>query len=431
MPTLDELAPDFVADANNGKISLSNFRGKWVVLFAYPADFTPICEMDIIGFARNKPTFDNLGVQIIGWSVDSAESHEKWIKEVKIGTGVEIDYPLIADVDKKLAERYGILHKTKGVTYRAVFIIDLEGILRFSAVYPLDVGRSVREVERIIKVLQRARELSHIGELDHAKELGRYGSLGLVDEVDEAKRIVEEGEKNGIVLRLIGGLAIRFHCHGRHSAHLRDYRDIDLFGLSREKKAIEKLMKKLGYSPNVEFNSLYGATRLQFVSSERLKKIDVFLDKFRMQHTLDFRHRIRLDNFTIPITDLLLTKLQMVGRIEGKDTTDIVAILEDHDVGNRDDEETLNVDYISDLCSREWGLYKTVTGTLQKVRQSIEDEVWVQCVGTEAGELSRKLDMIRDSVNSCEKGLTWRIRDIVGERMNWYNDQVMTGQAEA
>src|SRR5208282_4771078 len=103
--------------------------------------------------------------------------------------------------------------KTKGVAYRAVFIIDLEGILRFSAVYPLDVGRSVREVERIIKVLQRARELSQIG-----------------------------------------GLAIRFHCHGRHSAHLRDYRDIDLFGLSREKKAIGKLMKKLGYSPNVEFN---------------------------------------------------------------------------------------------------------------------------------------------------------------------------------
>lgn len=431
MPRLDEPAPDFVADANNGKISLSNFRGKWVVLFAYPADFTPICEMDIIGFARNRATFDDLGVQVIGWSVDTAESHEKWIREVKTRTGVEIDYPLIADVDKKLAERYGILHRTKGVAYRAVFIIDLEGILKFSAVYPLDVGRSVKEVERIIKVLQRARELSDIEELDRAKELGRYGSLGLVDEVEEAKRIVEEGENNGIVLRLIGGLAVRFHCHGRHSAHLRDYRDIDLFGLSREKKAIRTLMKKLGYSPNVEFNVLYGETRLQFVSSERVKKIDVFLDRFHMQHTLDFRHRIQLDNLTIPITDLLLTKLQMEGRIEEKDTKDIVAILEDHDIGNSDDEETLNVDYISDLCSRDWGLYKTITSTLQKTRQVIEDKVWVQCVGTEAGELLRKLDLIRDSVNSCKKGLTWRIRDIIGERMNWYEDQLIAGQAEA
>lgn len=83
MPRLDEPAPDFVADANNSKISLSNFRGKWVVLFAYPADFTPICEMDIIGFARNRATFDDLGVQVIGWSVDTAESHEKWIQAVK------------------------------------------------------------------------------------------------------------------------------------------------------------------------------------------------------------------------------------------------------------------------------------------------------------------------------------------------------------
>ena len=77
MPRLDEPAPDFIADTNKGKISLSDFRGKWVVLFAYPADFTPICEMDIIGFARNKPRFDDLGVQFIGWSVDGTESHAK------------------------------------------------------------------------------------------------------------------------------------------------------------------------------------------------------------------------------------------------------------------------------------------------------------------------------------------------------------------
>ena len=131
----------------------------------------------------------------------------------------------------------------------------------------------------------------------------------------------------------------------------------------------------------MEFNSLYGATRLQFISSERVKNVDVFLDKFRMQHTLDFRQRIRLDDLTIPITDLLLTKLQIEGRIEVKDVKDIVAILEDHDLGHSDDKETLNVDYMADLCSREWGLYKTVTGTLQKIRQFIEDNVSVQCIG--------------------------------------------------
>jgi peroxiredoxin (alkyl hydroperoxide reductase subunit C) len=174
MPRLDEPAPDFTADTNKGKISLSNFRGKWVVLFAYPVDFTPICEADIIGFARNKPRFDELGVEFIGWSVDSTDSHRRWIREIKERTGVGIDYPLISDVDKKLAEEYDILHKTRGVTYRGVFVIDPDGILKFSAVYPLDVGRSTREVERIIKVLQRARELSYLKDLDRAKELSKY-----------------------------------------------------------------------------------------------------------------------------------------------------------------------------------------------------------------------------------------------------------------
>jgi peroxiredoxin (alkyl hydroperoxide reductase subunit C) len=174
MPRLDDPAPEFVSDTNKGRILLSSFRGKWVVLFAYPADFTPICEADILGFARNKHRFDEMGVQFIGWSVDTVESHEKWLKDLKDKTGIEIEYPLIADVEKTLAEKYGILHRTKGITYRGVFIIDPDGILRFSATYPLDVGRSTREVERIIKVLQRSRELDNLKDLDRARELSKY-----------------------------------------------------------------------------------------------------------------------------------------------------------------------------------------------------------------------------------------------------------------
>jgi len=174
MVNLDEPAPDFSVTTNKGTISLSDFRGKWVVLFAYPADFTPICEADTIGFARKKFEFNELDVQFIGWSVDSVDTHNRWIEEIKDRVGVQIDYPLIADVDKKLAERYGILHKAKGVTYRGVFIIDPDGILRFKATYPLEVGRNTKEIERIVKVLQRARELGHLKELDRARELSKY-----------------------------------------------------------------------------------------------------------------------------------------------------------------------------------------------------------------------------------------------------------------
>jgi peroxiredoxin (alkyl hydroperoxide reductase subunit C) len=428
MPNLDEPAPEFVADTTRGKISLSNFRGKWVVLFAYPADFTPICEMDVIGFARRKAIFDVLGVEFIGWSVDSAESHARWIRDVNERTGVKIDFPLIADFDMRLAERYGILHASKGVTYRGVFIIDPDGILRFKAVYGLDVGRSVVEVERIVKILRRARELSHLSDLDRARELSTPSTENLApqterfDPLEEAKRIVRSGDENKVILRLMGGLAIRSHCHGRHSAHLREYNDVDMFGLGSQFSGIESVFKKLGYSTNKEFESMHvEKKRLQFLSSGQLK-VDVFLDKFIMQHTLDFRQRIRLDDLTIPITDLLLTKLQMEERMETKDTKDIVAILEDHELGHRDDNETLNVDYMADVCSRQWGLYESVTCNLQKVRQFIEEDLSVQCVGMEATELVRKVDAISESLISKRKALRWRLRVIVGRRLKWYED---------
>jgi peroxiredoxin (alkyl hydroperoxide reductase subunit C) len=436
LPKLDEPAPDFVADTSGGKISLSDFRGKWVVLFAYPADFTPICETDVIGFARNKPKFDGLGVQFIGWSVNTVESHEKWIRDVKERTGVQIDYPLIADVGRKLAEKYGIVHKTKGVTYRGVFIIDPDGILKFSGIYALDVGRSILEVERIVKVLQRARELSHLADLDRARELTRSNLPSLANEaerldpLEEAERIVLAAKENGVVLRLIGGLAIRSHCHGRHSGHLRDYRDIDMFGLGWQYKGIESVFEKLGYNANAEFNLNHGENRSQFLSSGQVRSVDVFLDKFIMQHTIDFRQRIRLDDLTIPITDLLLTKLQMGVRLEVKDAKDVVAILEDHDLGHCDGKEVLNVDYMSELCSREWGVCKSVIYSLENVRQFIEDDVLVQCVGMEATELARKLDEIRVSVISRKKGLRWKVRGIIGERAKWYNE-VEKGVSEA
>ena len=419
MLELDEPAPDFTIDSTRGKISLSDFRGRWVVLFAYPADFTPICEVDISSFARNKPRFDDLGVQFIGWSVDTTESHVKWIREIKETTGVTIDYPIIADVDRKLAQKYGILQGTKSVTYRGVFIIDPEGILRFIAVYPLDVGRSVQEVERVVKTLQRVRELND-SSLAHKAER--------ID--DEARRIIREAANNGVTLRLIGGIAIRFHCHGPHSAPLRKYHDIDFFGLGSERERIVSVFDKLGYSPNVSFNSTLESGRLQFLGRDG-KNVDVFLEQFKMEHALDFRQRIGLDDLTIPISDLLLTKLQIGPKLEAKDATDVVAILEDHDVRNSDDKEILNVDYVADLCSRDWGLYTSVTYSLEKVKQLIEGpDTPVQCTGMEANELTRKLDAIRGTIIAKKKGFRWRARSLAGERVKWYQE-VVEGVDEA
>ena len=433
MLSLDDPAPDFDVNTNKGRLSLSDFRGKWVVLFAYPADFTPICELDIIGFARYRSGFEDLGVQVIGWSVDSVDSHEKWVKELKESTGVEIDYPLISDVDKTLAEKYGILHRAKCVTYRGIFIIDPDGILKFAATYGFDVGRNVKEIERIIKILQRAKELSQLDEADRAKQLSKYESQReeeQLDPLEEAKRILATAQKNGVMLRLFGGLAIRAHCHGSHSGHLREYHDIDVYGLGKERWGIKSVFEEFDYSPNEEFNAWnLKRGRWQFINRRRRNKVDVFLDKFRMQHTLDFSHRFQLDDFTIPVTDLLLIKLQMGEKVEPKDAKDIVAILEDHEVGHSDEKEVLNVDYLADLCSQNWGLHKTLTRSLEKVTQLIMNDASVQCIGMEANELLARIDVIREAIVSKKKGLKWRVRDLVGERVKWY-DEVEIGEGE-
>jgi hypothetical protein len=117
-------------------------------------------------------------------------------------------------------------------------------------------------------------------------------------------------------------------------------------------------------------------------------------------------------------------------RLEAKDAKDVVAILEDHELGDSDTKEMLNIDYLANLCSREWGLYKSVISSIEKVRQVIEDDVLVQCVGMEATEMVRKLDEIRASIVSSKKGLGWRARSILGPRVKWYNE-VEKGAGEA
>ena len=234
----------------------------------------------------------------------------------------------------------------------------------------------------------------------------------------QAKRIVKVAGDKGVTLRLIGGLAVRFHCHGPHSIHLRAYHDIDSFGLKKESKEIFSVFQKLGYAPNLRFNTLYGATRLQFIEQESRKNVDVFLDKFRMDHTLDFRERLHLDNLTIPITDLLLTKLQIV-KLAAKDAKDVVAILEDHKIGDSDNQEVLNVNRIAELCSSDWGLHKTITDNLGKMVKFIEEGTF-EARGKK--ELMGKLENIRNAIKMKKKKLRWKLRNVIGERIRWYNE---------
>jgi peroxiredoxin (alkyl hydroperoxide reductase subunit C) len=156
LPRLNEPAPDFTAKTTLGEIRLSDFKGKWVVLFSHPADFTPVCSTEFLAFARRKKEFEELGVQLIGLSIDSIHAHLAWVKDLEEMSGIAIDFPVIADLDMKVSKLYGMIHPAASETaaVRAVFIIDPNGILRGMLYYPLTTGRNIDEILRFIRALQ-------------------------------------------------------------------------------------------------------------------------------------------------------------------------------------------------------------------------------------------------------------------------------------
>ncbi len=150
-----EPAPSFKVEAVAGKevitVSLDEYRGKWLVLFFYPADFSFICPTEITGFNKELDSFKKLNAEVIGGSVDSKYAHLAWIKRGDLG---ELKYPLFSDIKKEMAERYGVLDAKEGVALRGLFIIDPEGIVQYQVVHNLSVGRSVEEVLRVLEGLQ-------------------------------------------------------------------------------------------------------------------------------------------------------------------------------------------------------------------------------------------------------------------------------------
>ena len=238
--------------------------------------------------------------------------------------------------------------------------------------------------------------------------LNDYESL-----TDTAIRIVKVAREYGITLRLMGGLAVAIHCHGLHAQHLRAYHDVDFFGLSKESKTIRLVLEKFGYSPDIMLNAIRGTTRMKF--DKVSETVEVFLDKFIMEHVLDFRTRVHLDSLTIPLTDLFLTKIQNV-KLAKKDLTDIVALLADHDIGRGEAKELLEIDYIAKLCSDDWGLWKSVTDNLSKVAREIEEDVLI----VEKPDILNKITRIREAIDSAEKTFRWKLRAHVGEKVQWY-----------
>jgi peroxiredoxin (alkyl hydroperoxide reductase subunit C) len=160
MPRINEPAPAFDAPTTHGRKTLEDYRGRWLVLFSHPADFTPVCTTEFMAFAKRYADFQAIGTDLLGLSIDSHYSHVAWVRNIKEKFGVDIAFPIIADLSMDVARAYGMIHPGAADTsaVRATFVIDSQGILRAMVYYPMTNGRSIDEFLRLVKALQTSDE---------------------------------------------------------------------------------------------------------------------------------------------------------------------------------------------------------------------------------------------------------------------------------
>jgi hypothetical protein len=243
------------------------------------------------------------------------------------------------------------------------------------------------------------------------------------DPLAEARRIVQLTQRDGLEVRLMGGLAFHVLCPDWKAPIERERRDIDLATRGRDGSSLAALMAAEGYVPDRQYNTLYGHKQLYFVDAERQRPVDVLIDRLDMCHRLDFGDRLSTCDVTLPPADLLLTKLQIVS-INRKDMLDALALLSEYPL-SADDAGCAGISRrrITDLTSNDWGWWRTTTGNLDQLEAFVSEEL-------KPGELdfgraprfdpATQLADLRAAIDAAPKSMRWRLRAQVGERMAWY-----------
>jgi len=241
--------------------------------------------------------------------------------------------------------------------------------------------------------------------------------LPITDIVQESQRILRAAEDRKVVLRLLGGLAVRVHSpSASHRILEREYADIDVMGLRKQSKDIKALFSELGYAPREIFNALQGDRRLIFNDLNNQRRVDVFLDVFEMCHHFDFRKRLLLDKNTISLSDLLATKLQVVHMTE-REYKDLIALIHDHELGDSDTPETINGRYLSQLCAENWGIYKTFTISISNTMLALTQ---YQLDPQDQEIVSARLQELLNMIEAAPKTMAWKIRASLGDKKRWY-----------
>lgn len=256
-----------------------------------------------------------------------------------------------------------------------------------------------------------------------AHNFSQQWSLGVnstpeADILKETQRILDTAEKRNIMLRLFGGMAVRFRCpSATHRSLERKYADIDMMGWKKQSKQIKMLFQQdLGYTPREIFNALQGDKRLIFNDLENERRIDIFLDVFEMCHRFDFKDRLAKDKTTLPIADLLATKLQVV-EITEREYRDIIAMIHDHEITDNDSPDSINGAYLAQLTGDDWGIYKTFSINISNIISALPRYK----LDTKDDELVRKrLADLQNRFDNTPKSMRWKLRARVGEKAKWY-----------
>jgi hypothetical protein len=237
------------------------------------------------------------------------------------------------------------------------------------------------------------------------------------DVLEEARRLTDAAAAREAPVRLLGGAAIMLRAGDRlHAALRRTPVDIDLVARAGAAGEVVALLSACGYRPDEAFNRLEGARRLLFHDNANGRRVDVFVRDFAMCHTIPIGERLLLEPVTLPLAELLLTKLQIV-ELNAKDRHDIYALLQTHRIGARDG-AMVNAAHIARVCARDWGLHHTATLNLARAREHLPA---VPLDGHARAGIDAAVDALAEALDAEPKSRLWRMRSRLGERVRWYD----------
>ena len=237
----------------------------------------------------------------------------------------------------------------------------------------------------------------------------------LEDIVAEGERVLGLASEAGVPLRLLGGVAVRLRAREVPAALDRPYQDLDFAVTKKGASGADQVLREAGYEPHVAFNAMHAGERALYFDEDHGRQVDLFVHMFRMCHEIPLGERLEVEPSTVPLAELLLTKLQII-EVNEKDIRDTVLLLHGHEIAEGDN-DAVNGARIAELCAADWGLWRTITANLERCRGHVED---YQLAAEERARVVARLDELLERIEAEPKSRRWKLRAKLGERKRWY-----------